>query len=154
MTYGLQPLTAERLDDLLELEKLCFAHPWSREMFRGELENECAVYLLAVTEDDRIIGYAGLQVVLDEGYITNVAVHPDFRRQGVATALLSAFRRFGDIQGLRFLTLEVRESNAAAVALYGSLGYCIVGRRRNYYEDPQEDALLMTCRFSGKGEDA
>ena len=121
-------------------------------MFRGELENECAVYLLAVTEDDRIIGYAGLQVVLDEGYIDNVAVDPEHRRQGVASDLLDAMIGQAQRRKLRFLSLEVRAGNEGAIALYASFGFTAVGRRKGYYLRPPEDAIIMTKSFDEVAE--
>ena len=84
---------------------------------------------------------------LDEGYITNVAVRPDCRRRGVAGKLLDVFERFAEGNHLAFLSLEVRASNYAAIALYGQHGYRGVGRRRNYYEHPKEDAVIMTREF-------
>jgi ribosomal-protein-alanine N-acetyltransferase len=99
-----------------------------------------------------VLGYAGLETVLDEGYITNIAVRPDARRQGVASALLGVFLRFSGAHKLSFLTLEVRESNAAAIALYAGHGFSAVGRRKNYYDDPREDAVLMTHHFPDEPE--
>ena len=93
-----------------------------------------------------MLGYAGLHVVLDEGYIDNVAVRPNCRKQGIADRLLDVFCRFGQ-EHLAFLTLEVRPSNSAAVALYEKHGFQDAGRRKNYYEAPQEDALLLTKEF-------
>ena len=87
------------------------------------------------------------QILLDEGYITNVAVRPDCRRRGVAGKLLDVFERFAEGNHLAFLSLEVRASNYAAIALYGQHGYRGVGRRRNYYEHPKEDAVIMTREF-------
>ena len=98
-------------------------------------------------ENGVVLGYAGLLVILDEGYITNVAVHPDFRRLGIASALLEAFERFGREKELSFLTLEVRNGNAPARGLYTKHGFEDVGRRRNYYEHPREDAIIMTRYF-------
>ena len=86
-------------------------------------------------------------MVLDEGYINNVAVREEYRKQGIASALLDVFIRFGKAHQLAFLTLEVRASNAAAIALYQKHGFEQVGRRKNYYEDPKEDAILMTLTF-------
>ena len=97
------------------------------------------------------MGYAGLLAVLDEGYITNVAARPEYRRQGVASQLLDAFRRFGEGSGLSFLTLEVRASNTAARALYTKHGYAETGCRKNYYEHPKEDAIIMTLEFTQDG---
>ena len=105
-----------------------------------------AVVVVAEGENGTVLGYAGLQTVLDEGYINNVAVDPRFRRQGVAGQLVEAFLRFGAAR-LAFLTLEVRASNAPAIALYEKYGFAQAGRRRDYYDDPREDALLMTLRF-------
>ena len=102
----------------------------------------------------RVAGYAGLQVILDEGTVTNIAVRPDCRRQGVAGQLLQVFLDFAQGNRLAFLTLEVRASNYDAIALYGSRGFRSVGRRKNYYERPREDAVIMTREFSGGGTSA
>ena len=118
-----------------------------RDALAEELDNALSAFLVALDENDRVVGYAGLQVVLDEGYITNVAVRPDCRRRGVAGKLLDVFERFAKGNHLAFLSLEVRASNYAAIALYGQHGYRGVGRRRNYYEHPKEDAVIMTREF-------
>lgn len=94
-----------------------------------------------------MLGYAGLQVVLDEGYIANVVVRPGYRRRHIAQQLLDVYLRFAQAHHLAFLTLEVRPSNKAAVALYRKYGFIEEGRRRNYYQKPKEDALIMTRRF-------
>lgn len=142
------PMTAEHLDEVAALEKICFSTPWSRAMLAEELENAAAAYLVALDpEDGSVVGYAGLMVVLDEGYITNVAVRPESRRGGVASALLDVFVNFAVGNHLAFLTLEVRASNYGAIALYGSRGFRGVGRRTNYYEHPKEDAIIMTREF-------
>lgn len=141
------PMTSAHLDEIAELERICFSVPWSRNMLAEELDNACAAFLAAIDETNRVVGYAGLMVVLDEGYITNVAVHPDFRRRGIAQKLLDVFENFAKANKLAFLTLEVRESNYGAIALYGSRGYRGVGRRKNYYEHPKEDAVIMTREF-------
>ena len=141
------PMTSAHLDEIAELERNCFSVPWSRNMLAEELDNACAAFLAAIDETNRVVGYAGLMVVLDEGYITNVAVHPDFRRRGIAQKLLDVFENFAKANKLAFLTLEVRESNYGAIALYGSRGYRGVGRRKNYYEHPKEDAVIMTREF-------
>ena len=106
-----------------------------------------------MAEDDagKVAGYAGLQVILDEGYITNVAVRPECRRNGIAGKLLQVFLDFGQANHLAFLTLEVRASNYDAIALYGSRGFRSVGRRKNYYEHPKEDAIIMTKEFTEDG---
>jgi len=147
MTYDIIPMTSAHLDQVAEIEKMCFSDPWSRRMLSEHLENECAATLVAQGADGTVLGYAGLLVVLDEGYITNVAVRPDYRRQGIAGELLNVFRRFAEGNKLAFLTLEVRESNAPARALYAKYGYKEVGVRKNYYDHPKENAIIMTLEF-------
>ena len=147
MTYDIIPMTSAHLDQVAEIEKMCFSDPWSRRMLSEHLENECAATLVAQGSDGTVLGYAGLLVILDEGYITNVAVHPDYRRQGIAGELLNVFRRFAEGNKLAFLTLEVRESNAPARALYEKNGYKEVGVRKNYYDHPKENAIIMTLEF-------
>lgn len=146
LQYKLTPMVAEHLDEIAELEKQCFSMPWTAEMLREELFNPTASFIVAESPEGHVLGYAGLHAVLDEGYISNIAVREDCRRQGVAGALLEAFCRFGAAH-LSFLTLEVRESNEAAVGLYKKHGFSVVGCRKDYYDKPKEDAILMTREF-------
>ena len=148
MHVRIVPMTADHLDEVAELERLCFSVPWSRNMLAEELDNALSAMLVALDDQGRVAGYAGLQVILDEGYITTVAVRPDCRRQGVAGQILQVFLDFAQAQGLAFLTLEVRASNQAAILLYGSRGFRGMGRRKNYYEHPREDAIIMTKEFT------
>ncbi len=145
------PMTHEHLDEVAALERACFSDPWSRNMLAEELDNEMSAYLVALDpEDGSVAGYAGLLVVADEGYVTNIAVRPESRRAGVASALLDVFVSFAAGNRLAFLTLEVRASNYGAIALYGSRGFRGVGRRTNYYEHPKEDAIIMTREFGAE----
>lgn len=142
------PMTADHLDALARLERKCFSRPWSRKMLAEELENQCAAFLVAeepVTGD--VVGYAGLLVMADEGYITNVAVFPENRRQGIAGQLIEVFLHFAAAHELAFLTLEVRPTNTSAIALYSKYGFTEAGRRKNYYDLPKEDALILTRYF-------
>ena len=148
MRVRIVPMTADHLDEVAELERVCFSVPWSRNMLKEELDNALSALLVALDDDGRVVGYAGVQVILDEGYITNVAVRPDCRRRGVAAQLLKVFLDFAQGNKLAFLTREVRESNHAAIILYGRHGFRSVGRRRNYYEHPREDAIIMTREFT------
>ena len=145
------PMNADHLDEVAELERICFSTPWSRNMLAEELDNALSAFLVALDDSGRVVGYAGLQVVLDEGYITNVAVRTECRRQGVAGKLLQVFLDFAQGNHLAFLTLEVRASNYDAIALYGSRGFRSAGRRKNYYEHPKEDAIIMTKEFNTDG---
>ena len=120
-------------------------------MLAEELDNFLSAFLVALDDQEQVVGYAGLQAVLDEGYITNVAVRPDCRKQGVAGKLLQVFMDFAEGNHLAFLSLEVSTTNYDAIALYGSRGFRSVGRRKNYYEHPREDAIIMTKEFEHHG---
>ena len=152
MHVSIVPMNADHLDEVAELERICFSTPWSRNMLAEELDNLLSAFLVALDDFGRVVGYAGLQVVLDEGYITNIAVRPECRKQDIAGKLLQVFLDFAEANKLAFLTLEVRASNYDAIALYGTRGFRSVGRRKNYYEHPREDALIMTREFAGRDE--
>lgn len=145
--YKLVPMSPDNVGEIADIEQECFSRPWNKQMLLEELDNLSASFIAAQGEDGTILGYAGLTVVLDEGYINNVAVREEYRQRGIASALLDVFIRFAKAHQLAFLTLEVRASNAAAIALYLKHGFEQVGRRKNYYEDPKEDAILMTLTF-------
>ena len=140
------PMTADHLDEVAELERICFTTPWSRNMLAEELDNYLSAFLVALDDQDHVVGYAGLQAVLDEGYITNIAVAESCRRKGLGRAMLGALIDHCRESGASFLTLEVRQSNAPAIALYESMGFLPEGRRKNFYRQPTEDAILMTKR--------
>ena len=126
---------------LAEIEKACFRAPWSADMLHEELGK--GLFLVA-EQDGKAVGYVGCQTVLDEGYITNVAVSPDCRRQGIGRTLIEELKKRAAQSGLSFITLEARASNAPAIALYEGAGFRQVGVRRNFYTAPTEDAVLMT----------
>ena len=144
MDYIITDAREEMLPQLHAIEAQCFSVPWTEAMLRAQMAPETHIFLTAETPQGEVAGYIGLMFVLDEGYISNVAVAPQFRRQGVADALIRALVRRAEEKRLAFLTLEVRESNAPAIALYEKCGFQTVGRRKNYYEKPTEDAILMT----------
>ena len=125
-----------------ELEKICFSDPWSEKSVASELNNKLALWLVA-EEEGRVAGYIGSQTCGDESDVMNVAVHPDFRRRGIAEALVKDLVDQLKAIGSRCLTLEVRASNDPAIALYEKMGFAEVGRRKNYYRNPREDALIM-----------
>ena len=148
MSIQIVPMNADHLEELEKLERICFSRPWSRKMLAEELENQCAAFLVAQDSiTQQVMGYAGLLVMAHEGYITNLAVFPEFRRQGVAAKLIAVFENFARGNKLAFLTLEVRPSNTAAIALYKGFGFEQVGRRKNYYDLPKEDALILTKTY-------
>ena len=144
MNYQIIPMTTAHLDRVAELERACFpADPWSRRLFEEVLEGESSTALIAQAEDGRLLGYLVFTVVLDEGSVDNIAVWQGARQQGIATALLETLHYFARQWGLSFLSLEVRPSNMGATALYQKMGYQEVGRRKNYYLNPKEDAIIM-----------
>ena len=136
-------LTPSLLDGVAELERLCFHQPWSADAL-GVLCREGGFGVAAV-EDSRVLAYAGMLMVLDEGQITNVATHPDHRSKGYGATVLAALLAEARARGLAEITLEVRPSNAAALALYRRFGFAVVGRRTRFYSHPVEDALIMKC---------
>ena len=140
-------LNEEHTDNLLKLENKCFSKPWTANMFVGDLKSEHTRYLGAFAENDDLVGYIGMWNAGDAGEITNVAVHPDYRRKGIATLLMDELCSFSQDSGLKQLNLEVRESNGGAIALYEEFGFEKVGLRKNYYKNPAENALLMTKTF-------
>ena len=133
---------------LVRLEAVCFSTPWTEAGLAAELSKDTAVFFVAEREETgEVLGYAGMEFVCGEGYLDNVAVFPNARRQGAGRALVGALLTYAKAHGGSFVTLEVRPSNAAAIALYESLGFAEAGRRRHFYRDPMEDALLLTRRF-------
>ncbi len=144
--YKLVPMDRSHIKEIAQIERECFSDPWSEAALEEELYNPLASFIVAQRPDGAVLGYAGLHAVLDEGYIANIAVREDYRGQGIADDLLDVFVRFGR-EKLAFLTLEVRPSNEPAIQLYYKHGFAQVGRRKDYYRDPKEDALIMTLEF-------
>ncbi len=141
------PLTEAHIPALAAIEAACFADPWSAAGLAEELHNPCARFLVAEI-DGEVAGYLGCHQVADEGFIANVAVSPAFRRRGVARALLAAAKEQGN--GLYRLTLEVRPSNTAAIALYEAAGFVCDGVRPRFYAHPTEDAAIYSYYFPQK----
>ena len=144
MDYTILDVSPRHLDALEALEQQCFSLPWTREMLESQLPDESHVFLAAEDADGTLLGYVGMMTVLDEGYISNVAVAPAARRHGIGDALICALLDRAEEKKLAFVTLEVREHNERAIALYRKHGFAPVGLRKNYYEAPRENAILMT----------
>lgn len=136
------PMKESHVPQVAALEKECFSDPWSEKSVASELNNPLSCWLVAL-EGETVAGYVGSQTVLDGTDMMNIAVRADFRRQGIATALVLALIRRLKEKGSRRLTLEVRASNESAQALYAQLGFAQVGRRKNYYFHPREDGLIL-----------
>ncbi|MDD6175502.1 MAG: ribosomal protein S18-alanine N-acetyltransferase [Firmicutes bacterium] len=146
---GILPFAAEHLDAVSRLERECFSEPWSRAQLEAALTDD-RMRLFVAVRNGQVAGYAGMSFVLDEGSVTDIAVFPQFRNGGVGRALVQRLKQCSSALGLSFLTLEVRASNGAAMALYQSEGFVPVGRRRGFYRNPAEDAVLMTWTNAAK----
>jgi len=152
----LKLLTFEAMSDkhigyVAEIEKLSFASPWSVEAFEAELANPAARYIIALSEGD-VVGYCGYWRIFDEAHVTNVAIRPSDRGKGYGRAMTEELIRLALAEGVRHMTLEVRASNVRAQNLYRSLGFVGVGVRPRYYEDNNEDALIMWLELKEASE--
>lgn len=137
------PLLPAHIDQMEQIEIECFSVPWSREALEEELENPYAHYVVCTDGAGNVLGYIGSRIVLDSADITNVAVRPVYRRRGIARQLVGRMLAQMAEKGVTGVLLEVRESNLPAQNCYAQAGFTVVGRRKNYYELPKEDALLM-----------
>lgn len=145
---ALQPISLSHLPSVAALERLCFAEPWSEQSLALLCREGGLGMVIPDTNSDTACAYGGMTVVLDEGSITNIAVRPDLRRQGYGRRIVSALLDEAAARGVAFVYLEVRVSNEAAIALYRSLGFSIVGSRKNFYKLPTEDAHVMMWQAS------
>lgn len=143
MDFIIKKMTSSHIEEIAKLEKECFATPWSEEGLRSELNNNLARFFVAFS-GERVAGYIGSHNVLGEVYITNVAVFSEFRRNGVGKALVNFLVEQMKTENAEFVTLEVRKSNSNAISLYEKCGFEKVGERKDFYEKPREDAVLMT----------
>lgn len=133
----------KHIDQVMVVENLSFTIPWSKNAFIEEItNNKFAIYIAAVLNGS-VVGYAGMWKVIDEGHITNIAVHPEFRRSGIGSALMEGLLHIAANEGIESMTLEVRRGNLPAQALYRKYGFELAGTRKGYYADNGEDALIM-----------
>ena len=138
----IREMKAQDVPQIAELERICFSDPWSAQSIATELDNSLSCWLVA-TDGEKVVGYVGSQTVLDGSDMMNIAVAPDFRREGLAEALVNALIDCLRQRKSRCLILEVRVSNTPAITLYEKLGFVEIGRRKNYYRNPKEDALIL-----------
>ena len=141
LTFG--PLLPQHIDDMERIEVECFSVPWSREALLDELDNPSAHYVVCTDPQGNVVGYIGSRIILDSADITNVAVRPQYRRQGIGYELVNRMLEEMILRGVSSVLLEVRESNLPAQNCYARAGFTPVGRRKGYYDLPKEDALLM-----------
>lgn len=145
MTFEIVKMSAEHIPEIAKLETECFSQPWSENSLSEELKNENSYFLVAVCE--KVLGYIGVQEICGEAYITNVAVFGEYRKEGIGRKLLNEACNGAKLRGCEFITLEVRESNFAAIALYESEGFEKAGVRKNFYSAPTENGVIYTKNF-------
>lgn len=145
--YQIVKMEKVHIAEIAELEKICFSSPWSQNALAEELLNEQSHFLAAVA-NEKVLGYIGVQEIVGEAYITNIAVFPEYRRRGIAQALLQKAVDAAQNRNCAFITLEVRKSNCSAIALYEKLDFKNVGERKNFYTEPTENAIIMTKNFN------
>ena len=150
---ALAPMALDDLDEVLDIERLSFKTPWSRAAFRYEITQNRVARCLVIRLGGRLVGYLCLWEIGHEIHITNLAVHPDWRRQGLARSLIQSVLEDARGRGVTLAFLEVRPTNTEALGLYESLGFSVIGRRKGYYFDTGEDALVMETRLAGARSD-
>ena len=146
-------MTEEDLDSVERIEKETFPRPWTRDNYLHELTRNVAARYLVAEYEGNVIGYAGAWIIIDESHITNIAIDARYRGRGYGFQLVHALLQYLSNLGANYTTLEVRESNQAAIRLYTKLGFIKVGRRKKYYEDNQEDALILVCDHLPEAEE-
>ncbi len=133
--------TEKQVSEIAEIERRCFSTPWTENQIKSS--DNSTVFFLARVED-KTVGYGGMYTVLDEGYVTNIGVLPEYRKNGIGTKIVNKLIDFSIEKQLSFISLEVRVSNVVAINLYKKLGFEEQGKRKNFYSNPVEDALIMT----------
>ena len=141
-SYKIEPMNSSHIEGVFEVSKLSLAEAWNIESIEKELSNKLAKYLVALDEN-KVIGFLGMWVVFDEGDITNIAVHPEYRKQGIGNLLMDNLITLCNENNINSLTLEVRESNLPAQNLYKKHGFKEEGIRKNFYDNPKENAIIM-----------
>lgn len=143
------PMTEKHIRAVAEIERLCFAEPWSEVSLRDSIASPYSRFFVH-TEGNEVTGYIGLYAVAGEGSVTNVAIHPLHRKKGIGCALVQNAVKIGEKESLEYITLEVRESNTPARKLYEKCGFQVMGKRKDFYSSPREDAIIMNYFFEGK----
>lgn len=142
------PMRIGHLGDLADIESAAFSEPWSSDALAEELQNPLAVFYVAEdAKTGHAVGYLGMHHILDEGYVTNIVVHQDYRRKGIASALINNAVEYAHAHKMKRITLEVRVSNAAAISLYENFRFKRDGIRPNFYDSPKEDAAIYSLYF-------
>ncbi len=149
---SVKPFDESDIEEAVKLEKECFSSPWSKNGFKCAIEEGLSYFICARNENGDFLGYAGMYSAADEGYIYNIAVRTKYRSNGVGTALLKKLLEYAGGRGLSFLSLEVRKSNINAIKFYEKLRFKELGIRKDFYDFPKEDAVIMSYYFDKKAE--
>lgn len=136
------PMEVKDIEDVLEIERQSFPNPWSYYAFYSEITSNVNAYYITAKYDKKIIGYAGIWIIIDEGHISNIAVHPNYRRQGIGGILLTHLIEYSKQKGVKLITLDVREKNLPAQQLYKKYGFEVISIRKNYYSDTGESSIV------------
>ncbi len=145
----LKKMTKSHIQEIAEIEQACFSKPWSAQSIENELHNNNAHFFVSML-NNTVIGYCGMHNALDEWYVANIAVLPDYQGNGLGTALTKHLISYAEKQNGAFITLEVRPSNAKAINIYSNLGFKKMGTRKNFYSSPVENGLIMTLTLNTK----
>ncbi len=149
MNFNILPMQTEHTRSIAGIEQQCFGkNAWSQNSLDYQLTNDCAYFFSAVSDNGEVMGYAGSHIMIDECYVDNIAVALAFRGNGIGKALTQRLIENARQKQCAFISLEVRVSNVTAAVLYERLGFVLVGKRKNFYSHPTEDALIMTLYFS------
>lgn len=146
-TATIRVMNIQDIGHIMEVEHASFTCPWTEEAFYNELSQNVFAHYFVAEVNQKVIGYCGVWIIIDEAHITNVAVHPQYRGQKIGKALMEQIIHYSIQQGARKMTLEVRESNKLAQYMYGQLGFVSAGMRKGYYTDNQEDAIIMLAKL-------
>lgn len=149
---NINPFDKSDIEEAVKLEKECFSSPWSEKGFECAINEGLSYFISAKNETGDFMGYAGMYSAADEGYIYNIAVWTEYRSNGVGSALLKNLLEYSEKSGLLFLSLEVRKSNINAIKFYEKLGFKELGIRKNFYDFPKEDAVIMSYYFNKNTE--
>lgn len=141
------PMEKDDIPEVVKLEKMCFSQPWSEKAFLDAFDGGNSYFAVAKTEDNLTVGYGGMYFASGEGYVYNIAVKKEYRGQKIGQMLVQKLIDYSVSKNLEFLSLEVRESNTAAINLYNKMGFKTLGKRKGFYSDPKEDAFIMTLFF-------
>lgn len=144
--FVIEKMNSKTAFDVSEIEKACFSKPWSLKSIESELGNKCA-YFYTVKYNDIIVGYGGMHIIIDECYVDNIAVLPEYQHRGIGKRIVKYLIEVAKSRECKFISLEVRQSNINAISLYKSFNFTLVGKRKNFYSLPTEDAYILTKYF-------